>query len=57
MALIGGWCLKEGKTYFKVRGTSHMKFCDLFFPSNSKQLPLRYIVLNISELLVTFTFL
>ena len=57
---FGGWYLKEGGTYFKVRGTIHMKFQNFVifsFPNNNKQLPLRYIVLNISELLVTFTFL
>ena len=26
MALIGGWCLKEGGAYFKERGTLHIKF-------------------------------
>ena len=60
MALIWGYCLKEGDAHFKVRGTIHMKFQQFIifsFQNSNKQLPLRYIVLKIHELRVTFTFL
>ena len=59
MVLLGRWCLEEGGPYFKVRGTIHMKFQKfmIFLFENNKQLPLRYIALNIQDLLATFTFL
>ena len=48
--------LKEGDAYFKVTGTIHIKFqiCDFFFPNNKKQLPLRYIIFSIQELLGSY---
>ena len=52
--------LKRGRHLFQHKSNySHeiSKLCDFFFPNNNKQLPLRCIVLNISELLVIFIFL
>ena len=46
MVVIGGQRLKEGGTYFKIRGIIPMKFqnCNFSLPNNSQQLPFWYIV-------------